>query len=528
MTKALKRPKEHIPPIRQANGDWSRKPEEKAELFANFLKESFKPNEPDIVHPEQEIDEFLNSDHQMSLPLKLTKPTEVKKFIFKLKNKKAPGFDLITAEVLKQLPRKGVVLLTIIFNAVLRLQYFPLLWKISTINMVAKPGKPATEASSYRPISLLPVVSKLFEKLLLQRLHPILEEHKIVPSHQFGFRAHHGTIEQIHRVANTVRQALEKKEYCSAVFLDVQQAFDRVWHKGLLYKLKIHFPNTIFQIIKSYLQDRMFQVKIEDSLSSINNIQAGVPQGSVLGPILYTVFTADLPVSDEVVTATYADDTAVLSTHRDPVMASLKLQTHLDKVKTWLNKWRMKASAAKSVHITFTLKRDDCPLVKLDGTVLPQKTVAKYLGLHLDRKLMWKEHIKAKREQADKKMRDLHWLIGRQSSLTLENKLIIYKCIIKPVWTYGIELWGSASHSNIEILQRFQNKTLKTLISAPWFIKNSEVHEYLEMPTIREQIEISCKAYKNRLEVHKNPLAKALMNTKSSVFRLKRTRLASI
>ncbi|KAJ8730540.1 hypothetical protein PYW08_001953 [Mythimna loreyi] len=528
MTKSMKRPKEHNLPLRQPNGNWSRKSAQKAELFAEFLRDSFKPNEPDPTYSEKEIDDVLNSDQQMSLPLKLITPAEVRRAIARLSTKKAPGFDLITAEVLKQLPKKGIVLLTILFNAVLRLQCFPLVWKISIINMIAKPGKPPTEVASYRPISLLPVMSKLFEKLFLVRLHPILEEQRVVPNHQFGFRAHHGTVEQIHRVTHTIRQALEKREYCSAAFLDVQQAFDRVWHKGLLYKLKLCLPNTAYMILKSYLRDRIFRVKTGDCLSSLQQIRAGVPQGSVLAATLYTVYTADLPCADEVTIATYADDTAVLSCHKDPDTASMKLQTHLDKIGKWFRKWRIKASAAKSTHVSFTLKRGNCAPVNFNGTVLPQKTTVKYLGIHLDKKLTWREHIKAKRDQANIKLREFYWLIGRQSSLSLENKLLIYKSIIKPVWTYGIELWGSASHSNIEILQRFQNKALKILINAPWFTKNTEVHEYVEMPTVKEQIDQSCKIYKQRLKRHKNQLARALMNTDHSIFRLRRTRLASI
>ncbi|CAB3261126.1 unnamed protein product [Arctia plantaginis] len=151
-------------------------------------------------------------------------------------------------------------------------------------------------------------------------------------------------------------------------------------------------------------------------------------------------------------------------------------------------------SAAKSIHITFSLRREDCPPVKLGDEILPQKNVVKYLGMHIDRRLTWREHIKTKRDQAKRKLKDMHWLIGRQWSLSLENKLLIYKSILKPIWTYGIALWGSASHSNIEILQRFQNKALKNLSGAPWYTRNTEVHEYLQLPTVKEVIE---KSYKN-------------------------------
>lgn len=371
-------------------------------------------------------------------------------------------------------------------------------------------------------------MSKLFEKIFLQRLLPILEEQKTIPDHQFGFRADHGTTEQLHRVVHTIRQSLERKEYCSAVFLDIQQAFDRVWHKGLLSKLKICLPHTSYMLIKSYLTERVFQVRSADCCSSFYSIEAGVPQGSVLGPVLYTVFTADLPTSKQIVTATYADDTAILSCDKDQIRASTNLQEHLDKIGSWLKKWRIKVSATKSVHTTFTLRKGNCPPVTLMGDMLPQKSTVKYLGMHIDRRLTWREHIKTKRDQANRKLRDIYWLVGRQSSLSLENKVLIYKCIIKPIWTYGIELWGSASLSNIEILQRFQNKALKTLSSAPWFIKNIEVHEYLQIPTVREVIERSYKRYKQRLQHHKNELAVSLLESSDSIYRLKRKRIASV
>lgn len=501
---------------------------EKAESFALFLKEVFQPNKCDAMNSETEMDDILKSDQQMSMPLQLITPAEVIRNIKGLKPKKAPGFDLITAEVLKRLPKKAIVLLTILFNAVLRLQYYPFIWKISIINMILKPGKPPTEVKSYRPISLLPLLSKLFEKMLLHRILPILEEQKIIPDHQFGFRAHHGTTEQIHRVASTIRQALEKREYCSAAFLDIQQAFDRVWHKGLLCKLKLCLPHPAYLLLESYLQDRVFRVKTEGCYSGFYPIHAGVPQGSVLGPVLYTVYTADIPVTEGIVTATYADDTAILSCDENPNVASWKLQKQLNDIDSWLKKWRIQASAAKSAHITFTLRRSDCPTVNLGGTMLPKQSTVKYLGMHLDRRLTWSEHIKAKRDQANLKFNKMNWLIGRQSALNLVNKVLIYNIIIKPIWTYGIVLWGCASHSNIEILQRFQNKALKTVACAPWFTKNTEVHEYLEMPTVRLEIDRSIVAYKKRLQKHMNPLAGHLLKNKEYVHRLKRARLATI
>src|SRR5204863_76548 len=113
----------------------------------------------------------------------------------------------------------------------------------------------------------------------------------------------------------------------------------------------------------------------------------------LLGPVLYTVYTSDQPISRHTTTATYADDTASLASHDDPVMASTNLQNHLDKLQLWFKKWRIKVNESKSVHVTFTMRRETCPPVFLNNQPLPQSENAKYLGMHLDRRLTWQKHI---------------------------------------------------------------------------------------------------------------------------------------
>uniref|UniRef100_A0A0K8UDZ9 RNA-directed DNA polymerase from mobile element jockey n=1 Tax=Bactrocera latifrons TaxID=174628 RepID=A0A0K8UDZ9_BACLA len=135
--------------------------------------------------------------------------------------------------------------------------------KISVIFLT----KSENEITSYRPFSLLSLFSKIFEKIFLRRLLAILKENKVIPEHRFGFRRYHGTPEQCHRVINYIIDALERKEYCSAAFLDIQQAFDKVWHHGLLYKLKKVFSSQVYLILKSYLTSRPFYVKINDDTS---------------------------------------------------------------------------------------------------------------------------------------------------------------------------------------------------------------------------------------------------------------------
>lgn len=519
-TKRLKRPQNIVPPIKNSNGDWARSDKDKADLFGQYLEKTFKPH-PSNVN-DDEINEFLDSPLQMSLPIKSFTRQEITKTIYALNLKKAPGYDLLTAKLLQKLPEKVIAFITMLFNGILRTTHYPSLWKVSQIIMIPKPGKPVSEPSSYRPISLLPILSKVFEKLFLTRLMPILEEKNVIPDHQFGFRNGHSTVEQVHRVINVLTQALEKSEYCSAAFLDVQMAFDKVWHAGLLYKLKMVLPQPYFLILKSYLEGRFFQVKFNDELSAFYDIESGVPQGSVLGPILYSIFTSDLPETEHVTTATFADDTATLACNVDPVKASRTLQKGLDDIQRWLSRWRIKVNPNKSYHVTFSMRRQNCPNVILENIHLPQVNEVRYLGMHLDRRLNWKSHIKKKRDELNIKFRKMYWLLGRDSALSVENKLLIYKVILKPVWTYGVQLWGTASKSNVEILQRFQNKVLRNIINAPWYTKNTEVYEYLSVPLIKDEISKFNFKYQQRLNCHQNVLAVNLLNNSEEVRRLKR------
>jgi hypothetical protein len=153
------------------------------------------------------------------------------------------------------------------YNSILRLGHLPLQWKYALVIIIAKPGKPLQQPNSYRPISLLPLLSKIFERLLIIRIHASMPKDELLPLHQFGFREGHSTIQQCHRIVNHIRDSLEEKKMCASVFLDVEQAFDKVWNQGFLYKLRKKLPDQIFLILNSYINDRYFQVKRENTLS---------------------------------------------------------------------------------------------------------------------------------------------------------------------------------------------------------------------------------------------------------------------
>jgi retron-type reverse transcriptase len=140
--------------------------------------------------------------------------------------------------------------------------------------------------------------------------HP---QEALILNHQFGFRSNPSTIDQVHRITNIIENALEEEKICSAIFLDVAQAFDKVWHEGLNYKLRTILPKQYTQILELYLAERFFRVKQGDAYSELKEIKAEVPQGSVLGPVLYLLYTSDLPELGNSTVATFADDTAILA-----------------------------------------------------------------------------------------------------------------------------------------------------------------------------------------------------------------------
>jgi len=417
-----------------------------------------------------------------------------------------------------------LVKLTTLINACIRLNHVPDVWKVAEVIMIPKPGKNLSEVESYRPISLLSTMAKLFEKLILKRLKPILDRNNLIPSHQFGFRNKHSTVEQVHRVTDVIEKSLENKNVCSAVFLDVAQAFDRVWHEGLLHKLRFLLPDQYYQLIKSYLTTRHFRTKHEDAYSGLRPIEAGVPQGSVLGPILYLLYINDVPTTLYSTTATFADDTAIMAVGDSIEGSTRRLQSALIKVAIWTKKWRIKLNESKSTHIDFTNKKITQHPVYINGMQIPYANTAKYLGMTLDAKLRWKEHIKKKRDELNLKFRKMYWLLGRNSKLSIYNKLILYKQILRPVWSYGIQLWGCASASNIQVIQRFQNKVLRCIVNAPWFIRNSDLHRDLQMELVADIIARFANSHQLRLQNHINIEVSRLLDVRNITRRLKRTK----
>lgn len=520
-TKSMKRPILQAPPLKSSDGTWIRENNNKASEFASHLANTFTPNQPTDYTDDLVVISHSNREYK----IQGTTVREVERTIQKEINpKKAPGYDLITGLVLKQLPRIAIVKITQIINAAFKFLYVPQVWKIAEVIMIPKPGKPVNEITSYRPISLLPVLSKLFEKILNKRLLIIINDKKLIPNHQFGFRSQHNCIEQVHRLTNIIENAIENKQVCSGIFLDVAQAFDKVWHEGLNFKLTKLLPHDLAKILESYLSNRYFRVRQEDSYSELKPAKAGVPQGSVLGPILYLLYTSDMPENINNTTATFADDTAYLTVGDNTQETASKLNQTLCNFQRWAKMWRVKINEGKSVHVDFTNRNLPYMPTYFNNVVIPYSNQAKYLGMTLDTKLKWKEHVKKKKEQLNIKFSQMYWLIGRYSTLPVENKLLLYNQVLKPIWTYGIQLWGCTCRSNRLMIERFQNKVLRCIVDAPWYVRNDDLHRDLGIESVKDCISRFATAHQKRLKDHINPEATHLLRIDDMLRRLKRVK----
>ncbi|GJQ68699.1 hypothetical protein Trydic_g17235 [Trypoxylus dichotomus] len=261
MAKAFKPKSGKIPPLKSETGIIN-DPRDKTEEFANYFEDTFLPNKPasnDLEKFANAINGLARTDYGDELDPPQTTAEELLDIIKTLKNRKAPGRDGITNAAIKHLHLGAIDALRDIINGVLRYQHFPQTWKHATVIVLHKTGKPKDSTDGYRPISLLPGLSKVLEKVIQRRLLEVVREKEILPGFQFGFRQEHSTTHQLLRITEHVTEHLDRSTPTAAVMLDIEKAFDKVWHEGLVYKLRQYkFPDALTNLAQHYLKERTF------------------------------------------------------------------------------------------------------------------------------------------------------------------------------------------------------------------------------------------------------------------------------
>ncbi|CAI6365650.1 unnamed protein product [Macrosiphum euphorbiae] len=405
-----------------------------------------------------------------------------------LPSRRAPGPDGISNCALKNCGRKTITHLCRIFNWCKRLNYFPLPWKHATVITIPKPGKDLSNPVSHRQISLLNTMSKVLEKLLLIRLK-IHTSSKIRPD-QHGFRTLHSTSTQLLRVIDDISLNLNLRKKTAAILLDVEKAFDKVWHDGLIRKLiDLAVPNDLIAIISSFLADRSFHIKIEGKNSTTRKTLAGVPQGSCLAPHLFCLYINDMPAHPKCRAALFVDDPLFYATSNSNDAATKLLQLQLNITEKWFHDWRITVKPLKTTAIILSHRSTATSIQpKLKNISIEWSHSMKCLGVHVDKKLNFSKHVTTAVNKAKSVKHPLYTLLS-SPSLPINTKCFIYKTYIRPIATYASHTWASnLSASRWLKLESLQSTSLRQISDQPWFVNNKAIRHSTKILPIMDHI----------------------------------------
>lgn len=505
-----------IPPLKDNNGCLTTNAQEQCEVLANAFSQNMLLTNNWVSDPETEakVKRSVEDLDTFEGPFSINpvSPREVGKTLRKLKRRKAPGYDNLTNILLKHLPQKAIVLLTKIFNNCLKFYYFPNAWKQAKVITIKKPGKDDSIPQNYRPISLLPALGKLFESVIASRLLKVIHN-KLIPE-QFGFRQCHSTVQQLTRVAEHVTHKLNLGQSTGMILLDIEKAFDSVWHNGLLHKLiKMEVPMQLVKLIQSYLSDRTFFVKIDKDASKPYHIPAGVPQGSILGPHLFLVYINDIIKQPHTLLASFADDTACFTSSDDIDSIITRLQWSFDTLTNFFTTWKLKLNVNKTEAILFSRLRSlPCRKIKVgDNETIPWSKSVKYLGTILDDKLNWSLNSTELHMKGIKALNALSPIMNRRSNLSSKTKLRIYSTLVRPCITYAAPCWSSTRDFNYNKLQTVQNKALKIAYNTKFRTNLKKLHNKINFPLIKDYIfKLSKKFYLYKNPNHSNKLISSI------------------
>ncbi len=410
--------------------------------------------------------DYITNRVEDSITLPDTSASEVLELILGLNPKKASGYDEINNKLIKRTNDTIAPFLNTLFNAVMKQGVYPDCFKTAQVTPLYKGGD-RSNVNSYRPISLLPAFSKLLEKIIFVRMMNFLIEKNILSERQFGFRPKFSTEYAILDIYEKLLKNLDEKQTSCAIFLDLAKAFDTVSHDILLRKLeKYGIRGNALELLSSYLKDRYQFVKMGETKSIISLIEYGVPQGSILGPILFLLYINDLPEATNFFIKLYADDTFLCAQSNDLKALEKHVNEELKKVYDWLRSNRLTLNIAKSKYIIVTNKRSVTPIsVRINDTELDECDSYKYLGVIFDKNLDWKAHVEY---ICDKISRAVGCIAKLRHRVDIEILREVYHALIHSYVRYGILAWGNISEAGMQPLTTLLNKAIRIMTFAPF------------------------------------------------------------
>ena len=383
--------------------------------------------------------------------------TNVEKLVMELKNDKATGPDGVGSRLLKAGSPVLSHILSIIFSKSLEKGYVPRCWKTKRVSPIFKTGS-KIDPSNYRPISILPIPMKVFEKIIHKQVADFIFQHNFLNDRQSGFRKMYSTTSAVLDVSDFILKQLDENNFVGAVLIDFKKAFDTVDHSILLKKLWcLGFRDVSFEWFESYLSDRYQKTLINNTESDLLQEDVyGVPQGSVLGPLLFLIYINDLhSVIKNSFCHLYADDTIIVSSAKSVDTLISTLEDDLARVDQWLQNNKMTINMTKTEFISFGTKRRldkfDNKTVNYMGTPLERKRSVKYLGVIFDEKMQWENHIKNIKAKISFKFSKIKAIA---SCLTKDTKNLLINALVMPYFNYCSPAWANAAQCRMSKLDR--------------------------------------------------------------------------
>ena len=457
-----------------------------ATYFQNIGKQTAE-NIPKSNHPPEY---YMKSSPVMeSIFFTPTTPNEICSILKGYKTKKSSGDDGISLELLKLTAEECSMPISMIINMSLQQGIVPDNMKLARVIPIHK-NKCKELFTNYRPISLLSNISKIMEKVVHKRLYSFLQKHDILYASQYGFRPSYSTIDAITEFVSNVLYCLDKKENCLSVFLDLSKAFDSINHSILLSKLNHYgIRGGALEWFKSYLDHRRQYVIVNGVRSTEKTINYGVPQGSVLGPLLFIIYLNDLPESlTYCKPIIFADDTTLSHAGTNNLFEHVNYD--LKQLSDWFRANQLSVNTSKTKYMFFSKQQftNTGMYLVMDDDTLEQVQHTKFLGVFIDDKLLWDKHI----EYCMRKVTSgIYGMNLAKHLLSCNHLKLIYYSLVHPYLIYGNLLWGNTYKKYIKRLEVLQKRALRIITnssynepSSPLFkrvkiLKVSDIHREL-------------------------------------------------
>ena len=436
---------------------------------------------------------YLNTPIMNTIFLHPTTTHETINVISSLKNKKAHHSE-IPVTIYKTFSHILAVPISILFNNMIEQGVFPDVLKISRVTPVFKKDDPE-RMNNYRPISNLNNLNKIFEKLLYKRIVSYLDSFNLISSVQFGFRKGFSTEDAVNYLLANVYDSLNNSHYSGACFLDLSKAFDTISHDILIYKLQYYgIRGRFLELLSSYLQNRQQYVSLNGIKSHMKPISHGVPQGSILGPLLFLIYVNDLPsIFKHSKCLLYADDTTVFYDHPDLEVLCNHLSLDMELICDWFTANKLVVNEDKTKFLVFT--NINIPIdtsIVINNVQIPVTNFHNFLGVIIDKTLSFTYHIDLVSNKISKTIGILYKI---KDFVPINILRIIYMSLIQSYLSYGVSAWGAANSTNLNHLVILQKRAIRLVNNSDYLDHTNPIFYNLNILKLNDFYIIRCLKY---------------------------------